>query len=539
MKFSKLRLAGVSILVIFIILLSGVFFFIERGESNLSFFKDDQVISPYNPRFPVGRQLSTVIWERENVFINDDLVLSQGSGYEIKNHNEIPTSVNPNPVKILLFGDSYTWGNGSIDRYSTFPQMLQDKLDKEVGENIFEITTLARNGASTYDYYDYFKVNDVKKLNPDLIIYDYFNNDSDPSFTESLICRSAGMEECLTTKGAKFNPEYQACIHGEGSIESRVLGFFKFKLPNTVKSMLDRYCQPIFDRVSKDTYNSPEAVKHPLESPYFPTWQKATQLLSDLFGKIPHAVADLKDPSIEKSVEDTMMGVLNKAGFDIIPMDKTEPFMYDGTKGADYFNTTMFINPGNTHSGSNINHLYAQDTLAYILKTIPAQKIALSKQSVSPKPITDLVRFTLPTFALTNNSISPSESNLVFNKGSVTPYKQETTSNRDIPFQYNNCSNLNASNFLFTLDKRIKKGSISLSGLPTNEEVAVGFYYYDQDYRMQYLPAVKYTSGQNLKLPNTSLSVSVVLVFPQHSVGCPFDKVIDAPDFNINLKYLP
>lgn len=551
---TKLRLLSFFSIFFFIFITLATLFFIENqsisNSKTLDFFKKDGQIEKIDfSSFPVVGRITTLNWERENVFINDNIYLFQGGGYEIKDLNIINSKENPNPVRILIFGDSHTWGNGNIDKYSTITQMIQQKLDQVAGKNVFTVKVLASNGASTYRHYDYFALNSVESFKPDLIIYNYFNNDIDPSFNESLICRSTPIATCPQSKSALLDPSYQSCIHGSGDVLSKILGVMKFKFPNTIKKLLDQHCQPLLLKAEKRTYNPQQSVKDPLNSPYYPIWVKSMALLYTTLrsqSSAPIAFADLKDFSIPKVIEDKMVSVAGKSGFNIIPMPETEKLMYNPPKipadtnpGA-YLSSIAFINPGNSHTASHINHLYSSDIVNYILKTIPEERVRQSQATrISSLDKTPLIAYTMPYFDTKVESISDSESNFSFSKSYDNLYIQRTSSVEKLPFQYVNCANLGKPNLIITLNKNIKSGSLILSKLPTSPQIEIGSYTYDSNLKLVYTPLGAYTAeNQRVELPPSALSTSLVLSFPNPNLqNCEYNKEIDVPDFNLNIKY--
>lgn len=78
--------------------------------------------------------------------------------------------------RILIIGDSFTFGWGIKNLDDIYSRVLQKKLDNEYGKDKFEVITLAKNGFSTKDVTKVLK--DIGlNLNPDLIVYGYYVND--------------------------------------------------------------------------------------------------------------------------------------------------------------------------------------------------------------------------------------------------------------------------------------------------------------------------------------------------------------------------
>lgn len=80
--------------------------------------------------------------------------------------------------RILIIGDSLTFGYGVDDFENVYPRILQKNLDNAYGKNKFEVITLAKGGYSTIDELKVLKSVGIN-LSPDLIILSYFTNDAE------------------------------------------------------------------------------------------------------------------------------------------------------------------------------------------------------------------------------------------------------------------------------------------------------------------------------------------------------------------------
>lgn len=539
----KRLMIGILVGLVIILVLPTTFVFAVLEKDNAQakkFFTIDKTLISDLGGLP-GRALGVEDekWEKENIYINSNIVNLVGSGYTDKNSQFLTKEENPNPVRILIFGDGYTWGNSNTDRYSTISSLVQDKLDTALGKNVAEVIVVTTNAASTFNHYDYFKNNSIKKYKPDLVIYNYFDNDINPGFNEALICRSETQIHCAESRfnPAEFDPAFQDCIHGEGDSYSSTLGRVKLIFPKTVKKFLDKHCQPLYLEAVKNKYDWLKVQNAPYKSVYINLWEKTVGLLKENFGSTPSAVVKLIPFAPTMEDEKRMLGVFSKSGWDVVPMDTTINY-FNTNMGSPTFKEDIQIDAGVGYPSSVLNNLYAQDITKFTLGKIKPERIKEAKASATTvsKPFS-VVKYTMPTFNIVNKSLSTTESNIVFDKKLNPTFNQDPDQRGDFPFQHNNCYNLKSSNFLFTLDKSIRTGSVSLHNLPKGEAVEVGLYYYDEKYKRKYLAYGKYKEGQSMVLPSTSIDFSIVLIFPEYSAGCPMDKVIDAPDFNINLRY--
>jgi hypothetical protein len=97
--------------------------------------------------------------------------------------------------------------------------------------------------------------------------------------------------------------------------------------------------------------------------------------------------------------------------------------------------------------------------------------------------------------------------------------------------------NLGYSNFQFTLGVNQPGKQIKISNLPENEKYEIGFYYYDEKLARKY-QKLKLNNNNIYQLPKSEIPSTLTLSFPEYAVGCPLDKEITAPNFEIELELL-
>lgn len=83
-----------------------------------------------------------------------------------------------NIYRIIVIGDSFTFGWGIKNSDDIYSSVLQKKLDDKYGKGKFEVINLAKNGYSTADVVNVIRDTGLK-FNPDLIIYGYYPNDAE------------------------------------------------------------------------------------------------------------------------------------------------------------------------------------------------------------------------------------------------------------------------------------------------------------------------------------------------------------------------
>ena len=115
-------------MVIFITFIVSATFFIITNNININ----ERVSSNKNlgrapaPSHPFLQSKMNPVWDRENAFLVDNLYFRQGLGYELKLENSSFSTINPKSIKVLIFGDIFTWGQGLIDPTNDLSARLSD-----------------------------------------------------------------------------------------------------------------------------------------------------------------------------------------------------------------------------------------------------------------------------------------------------------------------------------------------------------------------------------------------------------------------------
>jgi hypothetical protein len=92
---------------------------------------------------------------------------------------------------------------------------------------------------------------------------------------------------------------------------------------------------------------------------------------------------------------------------------------------------------------------------------------------------------------------------------------------------------------VITIIKNIKTGTIRFNILPYKVKINGGWYYYDENYKLIYKEIGLLKEALALTLPSSSISVSLVIDFPNSNDGFATTEEITTPNFNITLTYKP
>lgn len=477
-------------------------------------------------------------WIRENMFINfnnDKLLNVDGYSYNAYPNNQNFTG---KPIKILMFGDQYTWGFGNTDRYSTLGALVQDKLNAKYGSGVFKIIVNSTHKASTFNFYDYYYTKNTSQSNPDLVIYNFFDDDINPTFNESLICRGYDREFCQDVDNKElFNPDYQDCIHGHQDTFSNIIGRVKMILPRTSRMVLSKYCEPLYTYAKENPYVWMDVRQNPTQSPYLRDWEKAVGLLKSEFKEQKVGVVRMVPGAPKKEMEEVLMGIFKENGYDVLPMKHTIDFFTSKGMTLEGKELTK-INPGVGHPSPFINNIYSEDIIEYIEKSVPSSKIKIARDSFINTNIIDdkLVSYTMPHVGMEITSNTANSATIKFDTSQV-PLSLQNVQGAPVPFQFSNCQNIGSSNFKFTLNKNIKSGSITIADLTDNSDVSVGYYTYDANLNRNLKIVGKYKNGMTVPIPQSEISSTLVLIFNKYNKGCSVTDVITQSDFSFKLKY--
>lgn len=80
--------------------------------------------------------------------------------------------------RVVIMGDSFTFGHGIKNPEDVYSRLLQEKLDRRYGYGNFEVINLAKGGYSTID--EVRILNDLAlNLSPDVLVLGYYINDAE------------------------------------------------------------------------------------------------------------------------------------------------------------------------------------------------------------------------------------------------------------------------------------------------------------------------------------------------------------------------
>lgn len=102
-------------------------------------------------------RVSSALSEPDPAWAKEDLYYSienfrRTDSVALPHQLEVSPQTNPNRVRVLVLGDSFTYGQGLTDWSARWPARLQQFLDSKYGDGAVEVVALARPGANMTTY---------------------------------------------------------------------------------------------------------------------------------------------------------------------------------------------------------------------------------------------------------------------------------------------------------------------------------------------------------------------------------------------------
>jgi len=525
-----MRLRALGLIVLSVIILVSMTL-LSYGDKSLGKVPDKSAIPGSNgvTGETFGQFTNTVKiaeWDRENTFINYNLFLKQGVGPEITSLDERNDNLNPNGIKVLLIGDSFVWGDGVTDAGMTVGTRLQDELNSLTKPGAFNVISYGKAGASTYNHAEYYTKEKISTINPDVIVYGYYVNDTVPNFNEKMICLDKSLCNQFSPQTA---PEYRNCISGDSNKFNKIVKNSVRKLyPSLANELIVRNCDSIFQKLSKSKHTDEELWSDNSINPWFPTWKKAVSIFASNTKGVPTYMAQLylNKPVLPNVKEIEKEFIANS--IPVIPMPSALDKIYEVGSGP------LSLNPVNGHSNSTLTKLYAKDIAQYLLANLQPSLIAKSQAQIFASK-RNLVASILPvSVKLTQNTSSTS---LL----AVDDFKESDSfphliAGKPLPNQYVACTDLGYPHIQVNLNRFLTPGQrvIFSPNSKDNLNLTLGYYFYDKDYVSKYVEVGPLRSNTQITVPNDSHGMLVTIGIKTKS-KCPLDEVVTLPNFSIGM----
>ena len=341
---------------------------------------------------PGSNDLTNLEWNRENHYINLSNWLRQGTGPVIPFNQVEDKHQNPERIKVLTVGDSFSWGTGAFNFNERWQNQLQAELDRRAGSGTFEVQTLGIMGASAMEESEFLSDN-IDKLDPDLIVIGIVSNDIFPSGRERSVCGDDIGSGC-SQDTPELLPDYRDCVNGKSDITSKFISYLALLYPNVSKKLTDRYCD--LGRFSKqfDMLTQREISEDPVKSPHRELFIQSTRDMKKTAGDRPIFAYPLANTVFDSETSAKLEPSYAQAGIEIIATGSTTKSMIAKFDGRFSFEDGI-INPVDYHPGPVFTKLFGEDIAKAIIASLSPEKIQKAR-STTKEPDRALVSNFLP-----------------------------------------------------------------------------------------------------------------------------------------------
>jgi hypothetical protein len=305
------------------------------------------------------------LWRAENEYIVISGALRTTLGPELR--EQVPTGpVRSNdPIRLLVIGDSSTYGHGIADLDVRWFARLQTELDLRVGPDVFIVEVLAKAASSTLRHAEWVTAERVADLDPDLLILGFNVNDPVPWGDEQLLCHQ---QPCAPIVFEQTR-EYNNCAALGGDLyystearQARDACFDAMRRDPRLGGL------PTFAQLQ----DSPES------GPYWELFTTALTTMRASAGNRPFLVVPVLGPGETLERGGAVRRELASRGYQIIDAPRSETAAASGEPDAQ-------VDRFDSHPGPVVTFALARDVADAILANVPAERLFRAVAGHAPR----------------------------------------------------------------------------------------------------------------------------------------------------------
>lgn len=258
---------------------------------------------------------------------------------------------NPERVRVLLIGDSFTYGTGLRDMDRRLGVVLEAMLDEATAEGTFEVVVIAYPGASTFTQASWLrKIRDTTSLpvSPNTNVLGNNRIGNGEKLREPFD---------VVVVGYVLNDIFAGW--GDSDIEIPEDYHVEVRRTHGETSVLERYVD-MYQDADEQGGNTPN-------DPYYPL---AVRELRSFVGDKPALVMPLGIVEADRGAVDRSMDTFQKAGFTVVNEEASDS-VRETTSAQQLMVTAVDMHPGTV-----LLQAYATDMSEAILASIPSARIA-------------------------------------------------------------------------------------------------------------------------------------------------------------------
>ncbi len=109
----------------------------------------------------------------------DTSVDNRFTGYRLPENWQAPRE-SPGIVRVLVLGDSFTWGDG-VHEEDAYPHRMQFRLNLDTADRPYRVLNAGRNGLNAVDQRELLDTMELLDSDPDLVLLGFTLNDPEPT----------------------------------------------------------------------------------------------------------------------------------------------------------------------------------------------------------------------------------------------------------------------------------------------------------------------------------------------------------------------
>jgi hypothetical protein len=467
---------------------------------------------------------SNLPWERENLYDGFQQFARIGDGLTVGTSSQIApvTRTSPEPIRVVVIGDSFVWGHGYDDPDALWWRHLERELNARTAPGSFTVVGHGYNGMSTMSQNEWLTPARVAELDADLVILAVANNDTVADGLEQTLCpltveRCDGLSVFIT-------PQYRECVDGQRGLAGNAVRLLvRPWFPNTALRLLGRFCDPERIASELDLAKEFDRGSDPTSSIFMSDWLRAVAEMKAKLGETPVYSFPIGWHKNIREQRDELAGLLAERGYRTLDTAEADRFALDSTA------VELYINPVDSHISQAWGVLYAREIAQRLLADLDPARINAARGAHPAQP---LISYTTP--ADMSVVARPEYATVSYDPAADKHPFSLNTSGKELPPQQAGCIRLGEPYARIAFDREIATGERVTLRSTGDTALRVRSYGYDENYLLVYSDPVVLRPGGTLVIAASPRGRGV-LISDLDRRGCELNRPIGIPGFELSL----